>query len=318
MSRPDITLRPITAWPRELIPEDERRWSPFTATWSDTRARLLREAEHLGADTVVLQLAVRDRDIRQDGHLRANLTKPAHPGVIVVLPDVQGGLSWACDEFGATWTNSSVKLGGWKANVRAIALSLERLRLADLYGVLRGGHYAGFRELGSGIPMDAGQPPMTVEEAARFITRHSDFHDNAWSGCIDEAPPLMLDPAYRQAAKRLHPDAAVGRTHRPSHDPPAAGRHRELEDEMNERDDAWFDEFCMELGAIDEDKGRSAVRLIAEMFADRLIWRDGDNLVGRQGASVTLDADDQHLVRRIEDAAAAATRVAGEEARSDG
>jgi hypothetical protein len=63
--------------------------------------------------------------------------------------------------------------------------------------------------------------------------------------------------------------------------------------------DGWFDEFWEGIDP-SEDDGITAVRLIGELLASESIWRDGDNLVGRNGSKNGLSADDQHLVRRIE------------------
>jgi hypothetical protein len=71
------------------------------------------------------------------------------------------------------------------------------------------------------------------------------------------------------------------------------------------RDSDWYDRFWDALQEQDED-GPSANRLIAEMYADGLFWRDGDHLVGREGNKTFLTIDDQHLVRRILAAADAA------------
>lgn len=46
-----------------------------------------------------------------------------------------------------------------------------------------------------------------MEEATRFVTAHSDFHDETWPGCVAQPAQMMLDPAFRQAAKRLRPDS---------------------------------------------------------------------------------------------------------------
>lgn len=197
-----IITRPLDDWPREFIPEDQRRWSPFTATWTDTVDLLKREAAHLGAEQVVMHLSLTERQIRLNGQPRADAT-PSSPAARIVLPDVAGSPSWSCDEFNSHWTNHHTKLGGWKANVRAIALTLERLRLADLYGALRGQHYAGFKELGAGIPM--GPAVMSVEEAARFIAEHAGSNE----GLIGPDGRILRDrltAMYRFVARKLHPD----------------------------------------------------------------------------------------------------------------
>lgn len=70
-------------------------------------------------------------------------------------------------------------------------------------------------------------------------------------------------------------------------------------------DHVWFDDFWTALYE-DEDDRISAVRLIGEMFSERLIARDGDYVNGVSGNTLDLDARDQFLIRRIEEAARAA------------
>lgn len=64
------------------------------------------------------------------------------------------------------------------------------------------------------------------------------------------------------------------------------------------RTDDWYDAFWDSL-EVEEDDGISAARLIGEMYADGVIRRDGDDIIGRNGCKTTLTAYDQLLVRRI-------------------
>lgn len=65
----------------------------------------------------------------------------------------------------------------------------------------------------------------------------------------------------------------------------------------------WYDEFFGEFEEESNEDFVSALRLIGEMFSLDIVGRDGDELIGRQGMRLLLDARDQYLVRRIEDAA---------------
>jgi hypothetical protein len=97
---------------------------------------LERELRALRAKNIVIQAAVTDQDIRNDGWLRAN-ARPEHPGVILTFDSRHGPLSYPCDAF-----------NDWQANVRAIALALEALRKVDRYGVTkRGEQYTGWKAL---------------------------------------------------------------------------------------------------------------------------------------------------------------------------
>ena len=60
--------------------------------------------------------------------------------------------------------------------------------------------YRGFTAIGSGTPLPAAQ--MTADEALEFLHIHAD-----WDTGPDYDNPEDIDRAYRQAAKRLHPDA---------------------------------------------------------------------------------------------------------------
>lgn len=70
--------------------------------------------------------------------------------------------------------------------------------------------------------------------------------------------------------------------------------------------EGWFDAFWESMDDPSEDDGTSAIRLIGELFASDGVWRDGDYLKGRMGAATHLSPDDQHLIRRIEQAVEAA------------
>lgn len=182
-----IMFRPLVAWPGPVT--TDRRRSPFGASWPATTDLLGRELFHLGARDVVLQIALEERDIRNDGLPRANARKPYHPGVVLAFnaPGL-GPLKYQTDAF-----------DDWQANVRAIALGLEALRKVDRYGITKKGEqYAGWKALGAGGP----EPAMTVEAAARFIAAHSGAPHTGVA-----ADPAVYRQAYRGATKRLHPDA---------------------------------------------------------------------------------------------------------------
>ncbi|QBI19386.1 molecular chaperone DnaJ [Egibacter rhizosphaerae] len=188
-----IVCRPLTNWPGQLREPGQRRRAPFSAGWTATQELLGREARMIGGRDLVFQLALDDTQLRIDGWPRAK-AQTDHPGVTVVVPDTDHGrLSWSTDRYTR-----------WQDNVRAIGLSMEALRAADRHGVMAGRQYAGFRELGSG---ESDEPRFaTVEMAARWLASAS-----GWSGS-DLPDSLVTSPgvrenAWREAAKRLHPDA---------------------------------------------------------------------------------------------------------------
>lgn len=130
-------VRPIVLWPEAETRTRQR--SPFSSSYTATKDLLYREIRALGATSAVLQLAVTEQDIRLDGDLRAN-ARPTHPGVIVSFESRHGSLRYACDTYLS-----------WQDNVRAIALTLEKLRAVDRYGAAKGGEqYTGWKALPSG------------------------------------------------------------------------------------------------------------------------------------------------------------------------
>lgn len=186
-----LTTRPIDVWPR---PETKGRgYSPFKASYSSTRRLLERELSMLRAKNVVLQIDVRDFDLRLDGELRAN-ARPQGPRVALAFDSVHGPLKYYCDR----WND-------WQANLRGIALGLEAQRKLERYGITsRGEQYTGWKALGAGIAL--GPAAMSVEDAAVFISvHHEDDGGDMWVDDIVDSAAFRND-LYRAAAKRLHPD----------------------------------------------------------------------------------------------------------------
>lgn len=206
----DWRVVPIETWPGEQTAERQshrfrktvRRQSDWRGSykttvsevdWSGTVALLERELEHLDAENILLQMAVTDRDIRQDGWIRAN-ARPEHPGVILTFDSRHGPLSYPCDTF-----------TDWQANVRGIAKSLEWLRGVDRYGVSkRGEQYTGWGRL---PPAGGSTSTMTAEVAAKVVAEAGGdgmaFEDDIelLLGYED-----LCKKAYRKAAAHTHPD----------------------------------------------------------------------------------------------------------------
>lgn len=172
----EITWRPINRWPGERTPPSERRRAPFSAPWASTVQLLNRELRMIGAEQVVLQAALAEGQIRLDGKPYAS-ARIDDPSIILSAETNHGALMFAVDTFRT-----------WQENLRAIALALEALRKVDRYGVTKSAEqYQGWRALPAG---ESAGEPMTVEDAQAFIDEHGG--------------------SYREAAKRLHPDAPGG------------------------------------------------------------------------------------------------------------
>lgn len=197
-----LIARPIDVWPGELTAEDNREYTSFKASWTATWQLLAREVEHLAPDAVldpevVVQLALRDRDLRLDGWIRAD-ARPEHPGVIVSFSSKHGPLRYHTDRF--TNRGWSGYLPGWQSNVRAIALGLEALRRVDRYGIAQAGEqYRGWNALPAGRAMGAA---MTVEQAAQLLADAA-----GTSGLAGSDDPEVIHSAWRRASRTAHPDA---------------------------------------------------------------------------------------------------------------
>lgn len=159
------TTRPLSdrTW---LRPAAQRKRSNFDSTWSTTLEDLDREIRLLGGRDVVIEVDVREQDIRVDGALRANARTPEHPAVVVAFDTTKHGPQLhRCDRFERSYRASSV---GWQENVRAIAKTLEALRAVTRYGSAETGQqYAGFKALPAGRAMPASH--MTSDEACKVI-----------------------------------------------------------------------------------------------------------------------------------------------------
>lgn len=178
-----VQFRPILIWPGKRTPNREQ--SRFKASYPDTLGLLETELEKLHAKQIIIQAGFQLNEIRADGWPKSS-ARPKDPGVILNFQSKNGPLSFPCDTFPA-----------WEDNLRAIAKSLEALRMVDRYGVTRGNEqYKGFAQL-SEAPVE-----MTLDDAAAFVAHHSGNHPNnilTW--------PHGYRESYKLAARKLHPDA---------------------------------------------------------------------------------------------------------------
>lgn len=174
-----ISFRPITSWPGRLRHQRERIDSPFRASWEATVALLRGELRALHAKNAVLQIAIQESDLRIDGNLRVSAVF-AHAGVILSFETKRGSLSFPCDRFSA-----------WQDNVRAIALTLERLRAVDRYGVSAGSEqYRGWKAL-----------PAAPDNGCWWNVL----------GVSAEATRNQIEDSYRELSRQYHPDRSGNR-----------------------------------------------------------------------------------------------------------
>ncbi|MEM6853018.1 MAG: J domain-containing protein [Planctomycetota bacterium] len=175
-----------------MTPARDRERPRYGAAPTKTRRELLRELELIGAKACFIQAAYRDDQIRLDGLPKAG-AKPSHPGIILTYTGKDGQpYDLPCDTFRDA-----------EQNLRAIVLTLQRLRLIDETGVkTHGRQYAGFKRLG-GPGTAAVEPAFTVESAAAWLAEQVGFPE--WSGLLVSTREDFCR-VYRTAAKRLHPD----------------------------------------------------------------------------------------------------------------
>jgi hypothetical protein len=185
-------IRPLGAW-TDPITTTRLSSGTFRASWTATLNLLAYEAEHVGAELLVLQVDVTEADLRRDGMLRAR-ARVDFPGVVVSFESHHGPLRYATDVYAPRYAGDPP---GWQANVRAIALALKALRAVDRYGVTRRGEqYVGWKALPAGQPGEFTSADAALEwmrRTAAEIGLHAD----------GDVPQL-----YRRLARRLHPDVA--------------------------------------------------------------------------------------------------------------
>ena len=193
MSQATITVKPYK-WDRKETPE--RRDAPFRAAWRETVRLLRQECNAIDGFDIMILMDVQPCDIKMNGFVYADAVA-GHPGVQIGLSSRHGRLMYACDRF-----------NDWQDNVRAIALTLERLRKAEAYGVVqRGEQYQGFVAL----PMPDTLAPESLSPAdeiyavADWLSQRSKV---VRSDILTSA--LKFQKAYRQAAQALHPDRRGG------------------------------------------------------------------------------------------------------------
>lgn len=195
----NIRVQSITNWPGKI--NDDPRWSPFRKTYKDTIKLLEYELSKADAQfsSLILQMFVEPRMIRLDGQLRAD-AKVLRPGVIFSFTrlrnihcnpqtgKMQGTpqhVNFPCDAF-----------TDWQDNLRAIALSMERLRHVERYGVFK------YDDIVSRLALPTADGKQTTrEEAAAFLAVHSGL---AMADILVD--PDVRQSAYRKAARELHPD----------------------------------------------------------------------------------------------------------------
>jgi hypothetical protein len=151
-----------------------------------TLSELEEELGRHGTREAYLEVDVGERDVRQDGRLRAGAS-PRSPGVVLYCTHpTQGALRFACDSHEV-----------WHHNVRAILLTLEALRSVERYGAVQDSQqFRGFKAL----PSSTTTLTMGRTAAIEILSQHSGIFI-----AVNAEPELLLI-AYRAARARTHPD----------------------------------------------------------------------------------------------------------------
>jgi hypothetical protein len=159
-------VRPLSdrTW---LRASSQRKPTRFDSPWRSTEQLLLAEVEHIDGRNLVIEVDIREQDLRIDGTLRANAREAATPAVVVAFESAKHGpMLYRCDTFFAPYRGQGPD---WQHNVRSIALTLQALRSVDRYGATETGQqYAGFKALPAGRAMPASH--MTTLQAYDLLT----------------------------------------------------------------------------------------------------------------------------------------------------
>jgi hypothetical protein len=181
-------FRPLEHWPGER--NKYRKDSTFRATYPKTLDELENELSKIRAKEIIIQVEGLTRDdIRNDGWPRSGNWKNGYggPGVIVSFESPKGAMSFPCDKF-----------RDWQDNLRAIAKSLEALRMVDRYGVTRGNEqYKGWAQL----PPSNGQ--MDQKAAVEFL------NSLLGAGLSIQSDRHVIAAICKRAKIEYHPDQAT-------------------------------------------------------------------------------------------------------------
>ncbi|RHA38695.1 hypothetical protein [Cellulomonas rhizosphaerae] len=203
------TTRPLSdrTW---LRADDERTRSQFKVSWSQASDLLERELEWIDGHDLVIEIDIREQDLRLDGMLRANAKPIGAPAVVVAFESQHGPLLYRSDAYG--WGSWGSSMEVWQHNVYAVAKTLEALRAVDRYGAARSGEqYRGYRQIGRG-PAIVTDAPMTARRAAEILVRGARVNTSERTREHDVDAfldgDLDRDSVIRLAKRNTHPDTA--------------------------------------------------------------------------------------------------------------
>lgn len=188
----EILYRALVAWPFKLTPHYSRR------DWPNARNLTLGKAlndvrEELRLmyceSTAYIEVDTLERNVRQDGQLRAD-ARVNSPGCIIYAKHRKlGDLRWACDAFSRL-----------EYNVRAIAATIENLRAVERYGCIRDAEqFRGFKAIAA-----TSSATLPVEAAIAILAKYSKAID------VQSSTKEEFAIAVRTAKSKTHPDLFGG------------------------------------------------------------------------------------------------------------
>lgn len=180
------------------LPRPRGGWkkSPFGASWSRTLRDLDRELAYLNARDLIIVADIPSDQIRMDGWPRSS-ARARTPGITITFESKHGPLRYDCNTYDK-----------YEDNIRAFALTLERLRAIDRYGCTKGEQYAGWRALPPAEGKRIGTGFSSQEAAVRWLVMlvaGEDVDDGFVRKMLDGGD--LFKQHYREAAKMVHPDS---------------------------------------------------------------------------------------------------------------
>lgn len=166
-------------WPetRKRTASGSRKWGSFgDRTREKAINELLKEISRLGGQKVIISSMLK---LRQDGLPYSNQRQPDDPGIAVYFKYKDRDMCFACDTFRCD-----------RDNIWAIKLTIEALRGIERWG-----------------SSDMMEQAFTGFSALPGATAAPARHWTAVLGVSFNCTHEQLTQAYREAAKRTHPDA---------------------------------------------------------------------------------------------------------------
>ncbi len=156
---------------------------------------LEKELNYLKAKDITIEGFFHSSQIRNDGWPKSS-ARPTQPGVILSFDVKRGRMVMPCDRY-----------PDWEANLRAIALTLERLRSVERYGITteQQEQDTGWLRLPQASAVDE------ATECAKVLIR---FASVGYDPPIVLGDQALFKKVYAEAMRRTHPDTAPGRDSR--------------------------------------------------------------------------------------------------------